>query len=391
MTAEKRSRQFADLLCAHKDSIFSILVHCETLKMAEDELRRCMDLLTQLDAQRDDLANEHDCVLSSFLPLNQPLYSFVLQVFIPSLIVKQVYYRPPASLKGIHAALLEVVYPACCNIELCAVTRKYFLDNYVKESNIVNFTGKYENVIGLIEELPDDIAVIYNGSAINPIVVGFDADIDLAVQGLIEARLYNSGQDCMAPACIFLDERISPSFLAALKKELSMVIVGPNTDPDSLIGPMIEEQSIEDFKKVKNKYAANICWGGDVDENHRYIYPTIFYFDSVTLENQSVYYAPYFWIMCYRSLDEVQNYLDSAYAERYAGYISLYGTSVQQRIWCSGKNALIPLEDTTLFFEENGNQEFGGYGLGCGFVYENGIFDPHPLLLLREINRILEK
>lgn len=108
-------------------------------------------------------------------------------------------------------------------------------------------------------------------------------------------------------------------------------------------------------------------------------------------DSLEVYYAPYFWIMSYKSIDEVQILLDSEYCEHYAGYISLYGKSVQKKNWYSGKNKLIALLDSTLFSEENGNKEFGGYGAGCGFLYSNGTFFSHPILLTREICCIMEK
>lgn len=390
MEFEEKRRLFANLLCQRKKNIVSILVQYETAAMVEDEFKRCFDLLANLEEQEEYLTHKYKKVLASFLPLNQPLYSLMLQVFIPSLIMERVYYRPPALLKESHIALRNELQSVLFNAELCAVSRKRFISNFVDKSDIVNFTGKYENVIDLVNKLPSNIAVIYNGSAINPIVVGADADIDLAVEDTINVRLYNSGQDCMAPACIFLDYRITPIFLEALNTKLTNVIVGSNENPLSVVGPMIEDSSIEHFRCIKETYASNILWGGNFDRNKKFIYPTVFYFDHVTLEGQNVYYAPYFWIMSYKSIEDIQKYLNSKYCEQHSGYISLYGKSVQKKDWHSGKNVLIQLENSTLFSEENGNKEFGGYGIGCGFLYKNGCFFSRPILLSREINRIME-
>lgn len=390
MKFEEKRHLFAKLLCQRKKNIVSILVQYETAMMVEDEFKRCFELLTNLEKQEKYLTHKYKKVLASFLPLNQPLYSLMLQVFIPSFMMERVYYRPPVSLKEIHIALRNELQPVLHNAELCAISRKRFISDFVSKSDIVNFTGKYENVIDLVNKIPSNIAVIYNGSAINPIVVGADADIDLAVEDIINVRLYNSGQDCMAPACIFLDYRITPVFLEALNKKLSDVIVGSNENPLSMVGPMIENSSIEHFKCIKETYAPNILWGGNFDGNKKLIYPTVFYFDHVILESQNVYYAPYFWIMSYKSIEEIQRYLNSKYCEQYSGYISLYGKSVQEKDWHSGKNALIQLENCTLFSVENGNEEFGGYGIGCGFLYRKGHFFSHPILLSKEINTIME-
>lgn len=390
MDFEEKRRLTAKLLCQRKKNIGSILVQYETAVMVEDEFKRCFELLANLEEQQEYLIHKYKNALASFLPLNQPLYSLMLQVFIPSLIMERVYYRPPALLEELHVALRNELQLVLSNAELCTTSRKKFINDFVNKSDIVNFTGKYENVIDLINKLPSNIAVVYNGSAINPIVVSIDADIDLAVEDTINARLYNSGQDCMAPACIFLDYRITPAFLEALNTKLSSVIVGRNENSLSAVGPMIEYSSIEHFSRIKETYGSNILWGGNFDRNKNFIYPTVFYFEHVTLENQNVYYAPYFWIMSYSSIEEIQKYLNSKYCEQYSGYISLYGKSIQKKDWHSGKNVLIQLENCTLFSEENGNKEFGGYGIGCGFLYKNGHFFSHPILLSREINRIME-
>lgn len=387
---KKRANSLAKILNAKKNLIASILIQCETMMMFEDEFIRCIDLLSNLEKQQKYLSHQYNKVMASFLPLNQPLYSFVLQVFIPSLIMKQVYYRPPASQQKLHIALLQELLEACENIEICPVSRKKFVSDYIKNCAIVNFTGRYENAMSLINELPKNIAVVYNGSAVNPIVIGDDANIELAVKDTVCARLYNSGQDCMAPACILLDSRISSAFLAMLKYELEKVVVGSNEDSTTNVGSLIETNSIERFINLSEKYRRNIVFGGHYDTMNKYIFPTIFFFEHIMLDNLEVYYAPYFWIMSYKSIDEVQILLDSEYCEHYAGYISLYGKSVQKKNWYSGKNKLIALLDSTLFSEENGNKEFGGYGAGCGFLYSNGAYFSHPILLTREICCIME-
>ena len=89
--------------------------------------------------------------------------------------------------------------------------------------------------------------------------------------------------------------------------------------------------------------------------------------------------------MRYSSLCEVREYLDQPYCELYAGYISIYGKSLYCETWHSGKNSLIPLYNTTLFYDEDGNKEFGGYGEGCSFVSYNGKIHYRPILLAKEI------
>ena len=86
----------------------------------------------------------------------------------------------------------------------------------------------------------------------------------------------------------------------------------------------------------------------------------------------------------------MQNSLNSEFCERYAGYISLYGETAINAKWMSGNNKLVLLKNSTLFDYEDGNKEFGGYGIGCNFVYSKNRFEVHPILLLREIKSLFQ-
>ncbi len=386
---KEQCKNFLVLLDTQKEIIAETLLQIETLSTIEDELERCKKLILNLDKQSNFLSVRFNRTMAVFLPLNQPLYSFLLQVFLPSLILEKVYYRPPAKQSEIHSKLFELFKPTCKNIEICAVSRRKFIKNFVERSNIVNFTGKYENICDLIKILPSNIGVIYNGSAINPIVVGADADIKLSVNDTIVSRLYNSGQDCMAPSCIFVHENVTESFINSLKNTLDKITVGKNTDDNVVVGTMIEQDSITNFEMFKSLHNDKLIFGGKIDKASQIVYPAIFHFKFVDTNVQNIYYAPYFIVMSFKSTDDVSMYLNSDFCEHYAGYISLYGKSVQKIKWRSGQKNLVPLNDCTLFSAEDGNCEFGGYGMGCGFVYYNNTFESHPILILREINEIM--
>lgn len=371
--------------------ITDVLVKYETLQMANDEIMRSELLLENIDMQRKYLQGRYTKGISTFLPLNQPLYSLMLQVIIPSLMLECVYYRPPASQIELHSKLFNVFADICKNIELCCVSRNVFFNNYVLKSDIVNFTGKYENAILLKNKLPIDISMIYNGSAVNPIVISSSARLDMAVRDVINARIYNSGQDCMAPACIFVEKKIVSAFLRKLTISLKRLKVGDNSQKDTVIGTLIEKESIFAYKKMKEQYVHNIFLEGNVDEEAKIIEPAIFYFDEVEIDVQSIYYAPYFIVMSFDKLENVHKYLQTDFCELYAGYISLYGSELSRLNWHSGKNSLIVLSETTLCDAENGNFEFGGYGKGCNFIYHKGNMKAHPILLLREIQGLVDK
>jgi len=384
----ERCKECIEIITLRKKEILDILTSIETLSMAEDEVERCLDLLEHINIQKGYMSRVYNKSMSSFLPLNQPIYSYFLQVFLPSLILNHVYFRPPVNQTYVFEEIYRIFERPSYNIDICSISRRKFIRNYASKCDIVNFTGKYESVIELMKELPKEIALVYNGSAVNPIVIGSDANVDSAVVDSIAARLYNSGQDCMAPACIFVDRAISISFVDLLTKKLESLVVGDNKNPVATIGPMLESESIVMFKNFKNEYASNVVFGGGFDEKEKLIAPTVFLFDGINTNVQNIYYAPYFVIMVYDSVSDIHTYLNSSFCELYAGYISLYGASLYEYEWKSGDNILIPLRACTLYSEEDGNSPFGGYGKGCSFIYYNNACKSGPVLLLREMNKI---
>lgn len=373
----------------NRREFFDILGKIETFKMVNDEIERSVSLLKNIRIQKNYLDKNYEEALSSFLPLNQPFYSLVLQVVVPSFVFQRIYYRPPSLQVELHQSLFNIIRKSCANIQICPLSRKRFLEKYITQSKIVNFTGKYENAVEMITHVPERVSVIYNGSAVNPIIIDKDADLELAVKDLLYARLYNSGQDCMAPTCIFIDKSVLKPVLCLLKDKLSVLKIGKNEAFDTDIGPLISRESFNEYLEFKKKYSDYLIYGGYAYENICLVEPAVFCFETIRMEIQKVYFAPYFIIMAYGDLEEVKEYLNSDYCEKYAGYISLYGKQVLNLNWYSGGKKLIPLNNTTLFWHEDGNKEFGGYGIGCNFVYTKGIFKSRPLLLLREIKELM--
>lgn len=386
-------KQLIEILHKNKEQLTLILMTVETYQMSEDEISCCIKLLKDISKQEPYLLHKYDQIMCCFLPLNQPLYSLLLQVIIPSFVMKEVYYRPPVILWKLH----DDIYSFLCkgvltNIHICKTERSRFLKEHVYRSNIVNFTGKYENALRLIKKLPKNVSMIYNGSAINPIVITQGCNLSQAVVDTIAARLYNSGQDCMAPGVILVEKPICAQFIAELKAKITLLKVGNNHLPETDIGNLLEYQSIECYQNFLHEHGENLILPSSIIPEHRIMSPAIFYFDSITTEIQDTYYAPYFIIMSFMSKDDIQKYLDTDFSELYAGYISVYcpddASEYLNYTWRAKSVPLQVLINQTLLSAEDGNEEFGGYGKGCSFLFHNNSLKAKPILLLRELQEL---
>jgi malonate-semialdehyde dehydrogenase (acetylating)/methylmalonate-semialdehyde dehydrogenase len=80
------------------------------------------------------------------------------------------------------------------------------------------------------------------GGAKNHMVVLPDADVEMAADAAVSAGYGSSGERCMAIATIVAVGAVADPLVAAIAKRLPKVKVGPGTDPDAEMGPLVTKQ-----------------------------------------------------------------------------------------------------------------------------------------------------
>jgi len=91
-----------------------------------------------------------------------------------------------------------------------------------------------------------------------PFVVFDDADLDEAVAGTVVCKFRNSGQTCISANRILVQEGIYDAYLERLVEAVVGLEVGPGIEPDSRVGPLIEDAALD---KV-TRHVANAVEGG---------------------------------------------------------------------------------------------------------------------------------
>ena len=79
----------------------------------------------------------------------------------------------------------------------------------------------------------------------SPYIVFEDADIDGAIEGLVDAIWFNQGQVCCAGSRLLVQESIAEAFLAKLKKRMSTLRVGQPLDKAVDIGAIVDQVQLE--------------------------------------------------------------------------------------------------------------------------------------------------
>ena len=72
-----------------------------------------------------------------------------------------------------------------------------------------------------------------------PAIVFEDADIDSAIEGLVDAIWFNQGQVCCAGSRLLVQEAIAARFIRKLKRRMSKLIVGGSLDKNTDIGAIV--------------------------------------------------------------------------------------------------------------------------------------------------------
>jgi malonate-semialdehyde dehydrogenase (acetylating)/methylmalonate-semialdehyde dehydrogenase len=80
------------------------------------------------------------------------------------------------------------------------------------------------------------------GGAKNHMVVLPDADLDMAADAAVSAAYGSAGERCMAISAVVTVGDIGDDFIRAVKERLPKVKVGPGTDPENEMGPLITRE-----------------------------------------------------------------------------------------------------------------------------------------------------
>jgi aldehyde dehydrogenase (NAD+) len=95
----------------------------------------------------------------------------------------------------------------------------------------------------------------------NPLIILRDADIDSAVNATIFGAFLHQGQICMSTRRVIIEKEVFEEFTEKLVKKVTTLKVGNPKDPDTIIGPLINQQQ---FNQVKANVEAAIHDGAKV-------------------------------------------------------------------------------------------------------------------------------
>jgi alpha-ketoglutaric semialdehyde dehydrogenase len=170
----------------------------------------------------------------------------------------------------------------------------------------------------------------------NPVVILDDADLPLAVEGVVQGGFGSTGQRCTASSRVIVQETIAERFVEMLTTRMKQIRVGDGLDPQVNMGPLVDDiqlQTVSRYLEIGQSEGARLVAGGNrlSDSNYAhgfFVAPTLF--DGVKPEMKIAreeIFGPVVGILRAKSFEES---IDLANAVDYGLSASLYSTDMSR-------------------------------------------------------------
>jgi acyl-CoA reductase-like NAD-dependent aldehyde dehydrogenase len=133
----------------------------------------------------------------------------------------------------------------------------------------INFTGSTATGRKLAEAAGRNLKrVVLELGGYNPLIVLRDADLEYAVDATAFGAFLHQGQICMSARRIVVERPIADEFVQRLAEKTKGLKAGDPKEPDTIIGPLINETAVQTVKdRVEDAVArgAEVLAGGEAD------------------------------------------------------------------------------------------------------------------------------
>jgi aldehyde dehydrogenase (NAD+) len=194
-------------------------------------------------------------VVGQVIPWNFPLLMFAWKVA-PALaagntvVIKPAKYTPLTALAFAELAMEVGLPPGVLNVLTCDAKNGQALVEHPGVDKVA-FTGSTE--IGRVirkatANSTKKLSLELGGKS--PFVVFDDADLDSAVEGIVDAIWFNQGQVCCAGSRLLVQERVAETLYTKIRARMETLRVGPPLDKSIDIGAIVSPVQLESIRKM---------------------------------------------------------------------------------------------------------------------------------------------
>jgi succinate-semialdehyde dehydrogenase / glutarate-semialdehyde dehydrogenase len=190
--------------------------------------------------------------------------------------------QTPLSMLAMTQILEEAGLPGgVCNI-ITASSSGSVMEPLIRDPRTrkLSFTGSTEVGRKLIEQSAEQILKVsmeLGGNA--PFLIFEDADLDLAVEGAMLAKMRNTGEACTSANRFHVHEAVAGEFAERLAERMGALKVGRGTEAGVEVGPLIDDAQrgkVEELVEDARSKGADVVVGGERSDGAGYFYkPTV--------------------------------------------------------------------------------------------------------------------
>ena len=146
---------------------------------------------------------------------------------------------------------------------------------------VITFTGSRETGVLVTKNAADQLKHVHlELGGKNAIIVMDDADIDLAVDGIVWSAFGTAGQRCTAASRVIVQRGVYDVLQKKLVERAERMKIGAPWEDDTDIGPLINEAAVEkihSYTEIGRDEGAKLLTGGERVEGQGFYYrPTVF-------------------------------------------------------------------------------------------------------------------
>lgn len=178
-----------------------------------------------------------------------------------------------------------------------------------KRVPLISFTGSTATGRHVYQSVASRMGkALLECSGNNAIIVDQTADLKLAVPAIVFGAVGTAGQRCTTTRRLLIHNDIFDDLAGQLVNAYRQVSIGDPMDSQTLMGPLIDQQAVDDYTSAidkANNAGAKILYGGNVvDKPGYFVEPTLIeveeQYDFVCKET----FAPILYLQRYTTLDE---------------------------------------------------------------------------------------
>ena len=142
----------------------------------------------------------------------------------------------------------------------------------------------------------------------NAVIVMDDADLDLAVRGVLFSAVGTAGQRCTTLRRLLVHRAVADKVVSRLAEAYKQVSIGDPLDDGVLMGPVVSEDTIDQMMtalEMATSQGGRIVTGGNrLDRPGFFVEPTIAVVPREASVTQDETFAPILWVIEFDTLEE---------------------------------------------------------------------------------------